>query len=122
MGVETAPVGWRDKMKAPYIKGLMYRRGLLPADCISAADIRSYTGARVFCSLSVNWMAVTSYKAANNDLTLSLCQPQEPCSSSQPIKGSYPPHLMKELQIGSYLLVLCTIKASVHKLASMQKS
>ena len=28
---------------------------------------------------------------------------------------------MKDLQIGSYLLMMCTIKASVHKLAPVQE-
>lgn len=85
-GREMPPVGWHCKMKAPYIKELMYRMGIIASrDCIWAADIWSYAGTRVFYSLSVSPLQLPAMTCH-----ASLCQPQEPCSSSQPIKGSYP--------------------------------
>lgn len=59
----------RYKMKAPYVKILMYGWRLLPAEIASDLQIFIVIQGQG-CFSSVHWKAVTSSKTANSDLTL----------------------------------------------------
>lgn len=97
-------------MKAPYIKGQMYRGGLLPEEIAFELQIFEVVQDQGFYSPSVKCKVVTSSKASS-DPTLSTL----PTTRALFIfSANYPSYLMKELQIGLHLLVLCATKASMY--------